>query len=59
MLAFHTKDDAASGGKPYFASFWTVYNKLMGDNPDVLPTLAEDWEWPESRIRSAPFVRSS
>jgi Taurine catabolism dioxygenase TauD, TfdA family len=58
MLAFHIKDDAASGGNQYFASLWTVYNKLMGDNPDVLATLAEDWEWPGRRVGFTPFVPS-
>jgi hypothetical protein len=30
----------------------------MGDNPDVLATLAEDWEWPGRRVGFTPFVPS-
>ncbi|MCJ1422268.1 hypothetical protein MMC29_000148 [Sticta canariensis] len=50
ILAMYFKQNAALGGEQYLASFWTIYNMLMVEAPNVLKVLAQDWEWPPSSI---------
>lgn len=45
IISLYIKDVAARGGEQYFASFWTIYNRLMQEDPDTLRVLARDWNW--------------
>ena len=44
------------GGNQYLASFWTVYNQMMSDCPEVLEVLAGDFPWPEILCVSASLA---
>jgi hypothetical protein len=47
ILAMHVRNDggAGSGGEQYVASFWSIYNELLKEYPDILETMAEE-NWP-------------
>ena len=44
-LALQVRQSVDSGGDTYLASTWTVFNKLLTDEPDVARTLL-DPSWP-------------
>lgn len=46
ILALYVREKAASGGEQYVASFHTIYNELLENDPEVLAILAKDWDWP-------------
>ncbi len=46
VLALFVKSKAASGGRQYLASAWTVYNKMLQWHPDELRVLVQDFPWP-------------
>lgn len=46
ILALFVRSKAASGGRQYLASSWTVYNKMLQSHPDELRVLVQDFPWP-------------
>lgn len=46
----YVKQAAAFGGEQCLASFWTIYNRLIKQFPDVVRILAQDFNWPESSM---------
>ncbi|KAH8880119.1 Clavaminate synthase-like protein [Thozetella sp. PMI_491] len=46
-IALYVKTTASRGGNQYLASFWTVYNQMMAERPELLRVLAQDFPWPE------------
>lgn len=46
ILALHVRNDGGvgAGGDQFLVSFWTIYNELLQNDPEVLETMAEaDW----------------
>lgn len=50
ILAMFVKENAAFGGEQYLASFPTIYNKMMEEDPDSLKLLAQEWSWPKDSM---------
>ncbi|KAK4201658.1 hypothetical protein QBC40DRAFT_277680 [Triangularia verruculosa] len=46
ILALFVKSKAASGGKQYLSSAWTVYNKMRESYPEDLRILVNEFPWP-------------
>jgi len=45
VLSLYTIGLSRSGGRQFLSSFWTVYNQLASEHPDVLATLTGDWRY--------------
>ncbi|KAH7318670.1 hypothetical protein B0I35DRAFT_409523 [Stachybotrys elegans] len=45
ILSLYTLGLSKSGGRQHLASFWTVYNDLAQNEPEVLKVLASDWRY--------------
>ncbi|KAF2464862.1 Clavaminate synthase-like protein [Lindgomyces ingoldianus] len=59
VLALHVRNDggADSGGEQYVASFWKVYNELLGTEPAVLETMAAaDWPFELKQQNKSPYL---
>ena len=41
------KENAAIGGEQYLASFSTIYNRMMEEDPESVAVLAQEWHWPK------------
>ena len=41
------KQNAASGGEQYLASFSTIYNRMVEVEPESIDVLAQEWNWPK------------
>ena len=48
VLTLQVREKPASGGEQYVASFYSIYNELSRNDPEVLAILAKDWDWPSS-----------
>ncbi|KAH8717057.1 hypothetical protein GQ44DRAFT_712797 [Phaeosphaeriaceae sp. PMI808] len=59
ILALHVRNDggAGIGGEQYIASFWRIYNELLGKDPEVLETMAEsDWPFELKQKNKQPYL---
>lgn len=45
ILSMYSQSFGSSGGNQYLSSFWTVYNDLLKNKPEVLETLSKIWHW--------------
>ncbi|KAH7075704.1 hypothetical protein BKA63DRAFT_412791 [Paraphoma chrysanthemicola] len=59
VLALHVRNDGGvgSGGEQYVTSFWSIYNELLENDPEVLETMAEpDWPFELKQKDKAPYL---
>ena len=47
IVAMFVKQNAASGGEQYLASFSTIYNRMLEVEPESVNVLAQEWDWPK------------
>lgn len=59
ILALHVRNDGGvgAGGDQFLVSFWTIYNELLQNDPEVLETMAEaDWPFELKQKDQAPYL---
>ncbi|RSL74320.1 hypothetical protein CEP53_000412 [Fusarium sp. AF-6] len=45
ILALFVEKKPKSGGNQHLSSFWTIYNSLAKESPQVISELASSWHW--------------
>ncbi|KAJ4172579.1 hypothetical protein NW754_002781 [Fusarium falciforme] len=45
ILALFMEKKSKSGGNQHLSSFWTIYNSLARESPEVIRELASSWHW--------------
>ncbi|KAI8711770.1 TauD domain-containing protein [Fusarium sp. LHS14.1] len=45
ILALFMEKKSKYGGNQYLSSFWTIYNSLAKESPEVIRELASNWHW--------------
>ncbi|KAJ4220992.1 hypothetical protein NW759_007062 [Fusarium solani] len=45
ILALFMEKKSKSGGNQHLSSFWTIYNSLARESPEVIRELASNWHW--------------
>ncbi|RSL60477.1 hypothetical protein CEP54_006710 [Fusarium duplospermum] len=45
ILALFVEKKSKSGGNQHLSSFWTIYNSLARESPEVIRELASSWHW--------------
>ncbi|RSL59739.1 hypothetical protein CEP51_013880 [Fusarium floridanum] len=45
ILALFVEKKSKSGGNQHLSSFWTIYNSLAREAPEVIGELASSWHW--------------
>ncbi|KAH7090432.1 hypothetical protein FB567DRAFT_558668 [Paraphoma chrysanthemicola] len=59
VLALHVRNDGGvgSGGEQFVTSFWSIYNELLENDPEVLEIMAEpDWPFELKQKDKAPYL---